>query len=285
MLLFICVVSPDMNKEKILSLPPIMVDLKMRIKWDSKISGIYAWVNAINGKMYIGRSVNLYKRIYDEMNGFQNGKDQNMIKLFRAIQKYGIKNFRVIRLLECPPNNLNRMEQLLIEYYDTKKNGYNCTLGGDGTHGHKVTQEQIKKQRESLKKYWSEERKITHSDKMKRWANDESRKEHLIEVGREWRNNPLLLKKQIANYRRSLTSEKIERQRASLNRHYQLHGGKSVRYKEIVAVSPTNELIRVTNVKSFCQEHDLGRVGFYEFVRRNDTTNSFRGWKVVSKVV
>jgi group I intron endonuclease len=274
-----------MNKEKILSLPLIMMKGKMRIQWNLKISGIYAWVNEVNGKMYVGRSVNLYKRVYDEMNGFRRGKEQNMKKLFRAISKYGIKNFRVIRLLECPPKYLNKLERLLIEHYDTKKHGYNCTDGGDGSHGHTVSSEQIARQKNALKKYWSEKNRIEHSDKMRQWANDESRKEHLINVGTEWQNNPILSNKQWKNSNDSLTQGRIERQKISLMSYYNLNGGKAVRYKEIIVISPDKKIICVTNIKSFCKENNLGKNGFYEFIRRDDKVNSFRGWKVVSKKV
>ena len=97
----------------------------MCIKWNSKISGIYAWINEINGKMYIGQSVNFYKRIYIEMNGFRNGQHQNMFKLFNAIQKYGIDNFRVVRLLECPIKYLNQISDLLAYFVYTLSTYHN----------------------------------------------------------------------------------------------------------------------------------------------------------------
>lgn len=274
-----------MNKEKLLLSFPIMIGCKMKIKWNSKISGIYAWINEINGKVYIGRSVNLYKRVYDEMNGFQNGKEQNMKKLFNAIKKHGIENFRVVKLEECSKENLNTLEKFYIEHYDSKNNGYNCTFGGEGTHGHIVSNEQKQKQRESLRKYWSNDKKLEHSEKMRMWANDRSRKNHLIEIGKNWRNDPLLVAKQKEKYNKSLTSEKFEKQRQSLIKHYKLNGGKSIRYKQINLMSPKNELITITKVNEFCNINNLGKLGFYEFLRRNDYTNSFRGWKVISKVI
>jgi len=272
-----------MNTEKITLFPSIMIGCKMQIKWNSKISGIYAWVNEVNGKMYVGRSVNLYKRVYDEMNGFQNYKKQNMKKLFNAIKKYGISNFRVIRLLECPPEYLNKLEMLLIDYYDTKNNGYNCTVGGDGTNGYKVSKKQIEKQRISLKKYWSDKRKSEHSQKLKKWANDKIRKNHLIDKGTQWQYDLTLVEKQRINYKKTLTPEEIERRRQSLIHHYKLNNGRAIRYKEITLYSPSQEITKITNIKHFCKENGLGRVGFYEFLRRNDYENSFRGWKVISK--
>src|SRR5260221_2747782 len=149
----------------------IMRNQKMKIKWNSKISGIYAWENIINGKMYIGKANNLYRRVYEEMNGFKNKKHQNLKKLFNAVQKYGINNFDVIKLLEAPKEYLGKIEKLLIEYYNTKKNGYNCTWGGEGMFGHIVTKKQIEKQKRKLKEYWTDERKKEHKEKMKKWYN------------------------------------------------------------------------------------------------------------------
>ena len=139
-----------MKNEKILNLPLIMINRKMSIKWNSKITGIYAWINEINGKMYVGQANNLYKRVYCEMSNFRNNNPQNLIKLEHAINKYNLDNFRVVKLLECPKEHLNKIEKLLIEYYDTKNNGYNCTYGGDGVLGHIVTKEQIQKQKALL---------------------------------------------------------------------------------------------------------------------------------------
>jgi len=143
-----------MKNEKILHLPLIMYKQKMCIGWTKKISGIYAWINENNGKMYIGQTSNFCKRVYGEMNGFKNKQNQDMPKLFNAIQKHGIDKFRVVRLLECPKEYLNKTEQLLIKYYNTYKGGYNCNIGGDGSGGHVVTPEQIEKQKKSLLQYY-----------------------------------------------------------------------------------------------------------------------------------
>ena len=250
----IVIVNTDMIKEKILNLPLIMHKRKMCVKWDSKISGIYAWVNEINGKMYIGQTINFYKRIYDEMNGFRNNKHQSMFKLFNAIQKYGIDNFRVVRLLECPKEYLNKTEILLIEYYDSKKNGYNCTIGGEGTGGHKVTQQQIEKQRVAMKQFWTDERCKLHSEKMKVWFNSKPKNEQdEIRSGHGWWLDKECKKKQIENYKLSLTPERIERRRNSLIRYYE--GNDSKRAIKTEIISPTNEIVEINGTVKFCREY------------------------------
>ena len=54
--------------------------------------------------------------------------------LYRAINKYGIENFSVEEVEQCSDLNLNDREQYWISVYNTYHNGYNATLGGDGSH-------------------------------------------------------------------------------------------------------------------------------------------------------
>lgn len=261
-----------------------MKNQKMQINWNSKISGVYAWENKINGKMYIGKATNLYKRVYDEMHLFRHGKHQNLKKLFNAIQKYGLDNFCVVKLLECSQDYLCKIEKLLIEYYDTKKNGYNCTFGGEGTLGHSVTKDQIEKQRKSLKQYWTEERKIAHSEKMKKWFKHQpSYIQKNMLTGNEWWLDPHKKKNHLLKCKKSLTEKRLIKQKLSINRRYELQGGHQLRYKKIVVCSPTFEQIEITNIKSFCHKHGLGRVGFYNFLKNDIPNKTFRGWKLISK--
>lgn len=48
------------------------------------------------------------------------------------MNKYGIDKFHISLVEECTIENLNEREQYWINQYDSYKNGYNATLGGDG---------------------------------------------------------------------------------------------------------------------------------------------------------
>lgn len=50
------------------------------------------------------------------------------------MNKYGINNFTIEQVEECLPEELNGREEYWIEYYNSFKNGYNATIGGDGKH-------------------------------------------------------------------------------------------------------------------------------------------------------
>lgn len=92
------------------------------------LSGIYKIENLINGKIYIGQSIDIYNRFYQH----QHTKDKYY--LHRAIQKDGIKNFdfSILEKNLFSKENRNEREKYWIQYYNSiAPNGYNLTKGGD----------------------------------------------------------------------------------------------------------------------------------------------------------
>lgn len=108
----------------------------------SKSSGIYCFENKINGMKYIGKSVNLRKRIKDHINQLRIGKDA-CTYLQNSWSIHGEENFSIYVIEECGVESISDMEIYYISYYNTKRpNGYNLTDGGDGTNGYNWTNEQ-----------------------------------------------------------------------------------------------------------------------------------------------
>ena len=126
-----------------------------------------------SGKSYIGITNNVKKR-KAEHRRLSKTVDR---AFYRAIRKYGFDNF-IFEILEEYDkadkiellNKLNEMEMFYINKFNTFKNGYNSTLGGDGTKGmsgelnpfyhHTHTLESKKKMREAhTGKVLSEEHK------------------------------------------------------------------------------------------------------------------------------
>lgn len=104
---------------------------------------IYLHVNKVNGKVYVGQTIhqdNLTRRTYTDGSGYKNIHS----KFWRAIQKYGWDNFEHFILeKDIPTLELaNEREQYWINFYDSYNNGYNSTLGGDGTKGRIFTDEE-----------------------------------------------------------------------------------------------------------------------------------------------
>ena len=79
-----------------------------------------------NGKMYIGQT--RYSHL-DRFAGHIKYAKHSKNKLYNAWRKYGAPQIRV--LLECSTQMLNFFERRAIQVYDTFKNGYNSTSGGD----------------------------------------------------------------------------------------------------------------------------------------------------------
>lgn len=96
-----------------------------------KICGIYKITNNINGKIYIGQSIDIYERWRRHK---LLGKSKNIstperkYPLYIAMHKYGIDNFSFEILLQCSPSELNDQEECYIQKYssDSAKYGYNC---------------------------------------------------------------------------------------------------------------------------------------------------------------
>jgi len=95
-------------------------------------SGIYMVVNLINNKKYIGQSKNIRKRFQSHhLVDYKNENNCNYnTKFYQALRKYGIDNFEVIILKLCEEKELDDLEIKYIKEFDTFKNGYNSTEGG-----------------------------------------------------------------------------------------------------------------------------------------------------------
>lgn len=95
--------------------------------------GIYKITNKINGKCYIGQSIDIERRWREH----KRARDENKI-LYKDIKRYGIKNFEFKILQECQIDELDELEIYYIKKFDTFNNGYNLTLGGQYFKNYKV---------------------------------------------------------------------------------------------------------------------------------------------------
>lgn len=95
--------------------------------------GIYKIENKINGKVYIGQSVNIKRRWKNHKTASTCEKDHTYnYPLYKAFRKYGIDNFTFDVIEECELFELDRLEKFWINYYNSYVKGYNQTLGGYG---------------------------------------------------------------------------------------------------------------------------------------------------------
>lgn len=97
---------------------------------------IYKVTNKINQKVYIGKTLESVEKRYKEHCQEAKNKRTNHRPFHFALNKYGIENFEVETLEEVDNSIIDAREQYWIQYYQSYilyGNGYNATLGGDGT--------------------------------------------------------------------------------------------------------------------------------------------------------
>ena len=110
---------------------------------------IYVFRNKINGKCYVGQSIDPEQRYRNHLSEARHRANSHF---HRALKKYGIDNFDYFLVfakympIELAKANLDEQERYWINFYDSFKNGYNSTTGGDtGCYHKKETIELISK--------------------------------------------------------------------------------------------------------------------------------------------
>lgn len=109
---------------------------------------IYKITNTINGKCYIGQSLNITRRFYK----YRTLRCKGQPKLYNAFKKYGIELFSFEKLDTAPDQIvLDYLEDFYIQSLDTIKEGYNCRDGGCGGSNGPLTEEHKQKISNALK--------------------------------------------------------------------------------------------------------------------------------------
>ena len=138
----------------------IPVNLAEASSTDWSYTGIYKITNKISGKCYIGQAIDIRARLVDHVSALKRGVGNT---IYKAIRKYDIVNFdcRILTIINTfgktqdeIKKELNAQECFYINLYDSYKNGYNMTPGGDsGRLGFKHSEETIIRLREAHKNY------------------------------------------------------------------------------------------------------------------------------------
>lgn len=162
---------------------------------DNRKVDIYIITNLINGKQYVGQSICGYKERFRTHCFLEKGYKRTIsTRIDEAIRKYGSNNFEVELLEQVPFEYRNDKERYYIKKYDTYKNGYNSTKGGDYNpmwdgevkRKHKdicTSETHRQKQREAaLKLFENEEihKKITEGNKRAWRGYDKEKREQIL---------------------------------------------------------------------------------------------------------
>jgi group I intron endonuclease len=88
-----------------------------------KISGIYKWINKVNGKYYVGSSMDILSNVGRKTNHLYmlRGKYHNNEHFQRAWNKYGEENFEFIVIENLPDITDKELLQIEQKYLDIAK--------------------------------------------------------------------------------------------------------------------------------------------------------------------
>lgn len=145
----------------------------MQVKNASSPSGVYAFRNKLNGKVYVGQSKNVTTRRVQH----ERGDTSNSRRFHNAMQKYGSEGFDWVVLEYCDIDQLNEREAYWVQQLDSlHPNGYNLTSGGGAFQKHHA---------ETLLKFSENQKKLVESNQHHFQSPDfiEKQTKHQIELG------------------------------------------------------------------------------------------------------
>lgn len=141
----------------------------------SKIAGIYLWVNNINHRCYVGKSINLYLRFSNYLSPSYIKNNQTKMAICSAIFKYESNNFTFYVLESFDKNDRDNVSQKYLSeranfWFQIIKPSYNIqsilnpfTRSNHYRFGTKLSQEIKSKISSTLKgRLVSETRKVNH---------------------------------------------------------------------------------------------------------------------------
>lgn len=164
-------------------------------------SFVYVLINTHNNKKYYGITNNIKKRWNYHIH------KSNCVNIFRAIEKYGKENFKMIIMYRGCRDRCLQLEKYFISRYDTCNTGYNIHIGGDESpmynkkhtdetkakiskskKGQKLsdeTKEKLSTIRKGRKMSEETKKKISESKKGKKQTPEHIKKLSLIRKGRK----------------------------------------------------------------------------------------------------
>ena len=185
---------------------------------------IYKIINIKNQKIYIGQTTK--KRPTDRFSqhkylALHPQQEKNISYLHRAMKSDGIDNFKFEIIEQVDNLLLNEREKYWIKQYNSlAPNGYNLTVGGQGTPGFSrpQSQEERNKKGNSVKKYYQNHPQAREkvSQRIKElWKDPEYREKVISSNKKFYQQHPDMFKgKNNPMYGKHHTEEALEKIRA-----------------------------------------------------------------------
>ncbi len=177
---------------------------------NEKIQGVYRILNTINGKCYIGSSVNIKARWRSHRTAMR-AKTSECVKLQRAWNKYGEQSFsfNIVEIISGNKEELYKREQYYIDFYDSVRRGYNILFSAGSCAGCKLSDKTKSKMSEAHKiENLSDETRFRMSESHKREnLNEETRRKLSESAKKRWGNLSAREKQRLARTGRTATEE------------------------------------------------------------------------------
>lgn len=133
-------------------------------------SGIYGIRNTENGKIYVGKTIDMYRRCQQYRYDIEHRRMGHINDyLGNAVDKYGISAFEMFPLEFCPITELSERELFWIEKLKSTDRRYGYNLRMDSSSGMKAHPETSDKIRKNLQRQWAEGVRSGHSEHMRNY--------------------------------------------------------------------------------------------------------------------
>jgi group I intron endonuclease len=246
-----------------------------------KTGVIYCFHCIFSGKKYIGKSINISKRLASHR---RNVKNNVITKFYTAVKKYGWEGFVFGIMEECNDNILNEKEIFYIEKYKTLSDGYNMTSGGDGGTTWIPTDEAKEKHRERMKNFKHTDeakKKISESNTGKK-RSEETKKN--LSKKLKGKKGPIISKEgkmKLSLERKGIPRPKevVEKMIKTKKEKYTPQNHSTA--KTFIFTSPNGEEYIVTGeFKKFCEEKNLSHWGMRNIIRTGKIVPGCKNWSV-----
>lgn len=188
---------------------------------------IYKITNVINGKIYVGQTVESLKKRWNRHTWICTIK-RNAMAITNSIMKYGKENF-IIEEIDKAENieELNEKEIYYINLYNSiSPNGYNLDTGGKNRRLSEETKNKISKSNKGRKISEETRKKLSESHKGIKLSKETREKMSMVNKGKKPSENTI---------------------KGSID-HNQ---------KTYTMINPYGELVTFTNMKLFCKKNNL----------------------------
>lgn len=154
-----------------------------------KRSGIYGIYNPDIGKIYIGRTNDMFRRCSQYRYDFEKDRSQHLNDYLRAaMRKHGFDNFVFFPIEFCDECELQEKELKWMRVLKSTDRRYGYNLRTDTSGGMNVHSDTKEKIRQNLIRQWASGVRDGHSEKLKlSWHNNPSRKEKQGELFKKYK--------------------------------------------------------------------------------------------------